>query len=344
MRGQRFERHGLILNRSSSATLGDLFALHEPTIADRAEATQDCYALWYRRMKEFFGKQKRLEDITKGDAERFRSWCLSERSPRLAVTTFARGVKTCRTIFQFGVDSELIIRNPFYKVRGGSDVNLLRQGYVERSRVLRIVEACRTDEDRFALLLARFAGLRIPNEIRPMRFGDFKEDRFIVNPETKTGRREVPFFFELHQVFERLKQGRSKEDYVFSRSYIRHGNYRHRILSAIVRSGEKKWEKLFINLRSSCITDFVMLGCNDKTLDSIFGNSSFARFRHYVQFLKDYEIDRLLRDNFAIVETLKAHGGQCDNIREIELCTRNILAENSHKEVLVKLFGLTKSE
>jgi hypothetical protein len=334
-----FERHGLIPNGSVSATLGDLIRLHEPSIQDKKFLTRQKYMEWYREMEKFFGSDRSLGEIGKTDAERMRSWCLSKRFRKLSTATVARGVRMCRTIFQFGVDSGLMLRNPFYKVKCGSDVNVQRQEYVERSRVMRVVEACSSEEDRFVLLLARFAGLRIPSEIRYMKFGDFTGDRFSVHPDTKTGPREVPFFEELRESFERLRKGRLKEDLIFPCNYAEMRGYRPRILRSMVTIGEKGWEKLFVNLRSSCITDFVMLGCNDKTLDSIFGNSSFVRFRHYVQFLKEYEMDRLLRDNLAIVRMLKEHGGKSDDIRELEYRTRLILAENAHKEILVKLFG-----
>jgi len=49
------------------------------------------------------------------------------------------------------------------------------------------------------------------------------------------------------------------------------GGFRKRIVSAICAGGVERWVKLFINLRSSCITDFVERGYKEKTLDAIFG-------------------------------------------------------------------------
>jgi hypothetical protein len=65
------------------------------------------------------------------------------------------------------------------------------------------------------------------------------------------------------------------------------GDFHGRIDRAIERSGEERWQKKFINLRSSCTTDLESQGLSEKTLDCIFGNSVAIRKKHYVQFLKD---------------------------------------------------------
>jgi len=72
---------------------------------------------------------------------------------------------------------------------------------------------------------------------------------------------------------------------------------RDRVLSAINASGVERWEKLFVNLRSSCITDMVERGYSEKILDAMFGNSSEIRRRHYIQFRKDRDYGRVLREN-----------------------------------------------
>ena len=65
------------------------------------------------------------------------------------------------------------------------------------------------------------------------------------------------------------------------------------------------WTKLFVNLRSSCITDFVERGYKEKTLDAIFGNSAMIRSRHYVQFRKEKEYAKVLKDDARLLTLLR---------------------------------------
>ena len=78
-------------------------------------------------------------------------------------------------------------------------------------------------------------------------------------------------------------------------------SFRNRIISAIRAAGVEPWIKLFVNLRSSCITDFVERGYQEKTLDAIFGNSAVVRSRHYVQFRKDKEYAKVLKDDARLL-------------------------------------------
>jgi hypothetical protein len=203
---------------------------------------------------------------------------------------------------------EWLLKNPFAKVRGGTEVNLKRQHYIDRQVIKRVMDFCDNDSDRLILALARFGGLRIPSEIQDLRFGDFVDDVIKIHKDTKTGAREVPLFHEIKEVFDRLTVQRfrtskfSPTDFVF----IGLVGYRYRISTAIKRSGFDVWEKLFVNLRSSCITDLTERGYSEKTLDAIFGNSAVVRGLHYVQFRKEREYLRVLRDDDSLSKSESA--------------------------------------
>ena len=98
-----------------------------------------------------------------------------------------------------------------------------------------------------------------------------------IHQDTKTGAREVPFFGEIREIFTQIINSRriggqsvNLGDLVFGNL----GHYQGRIVSSIRRSGVVQWAKLFVNLRSSCITDAVERGYQEKTLDAMFGNSA----------------------------------------------------------------------
>ena len=118
------------------------------------------------------------------------------------------------------------------------------------------------------------------------------------------------------------------------------GNHcRDKIVFAIKQSGVPVWKKLFINLRSSCITDFVERGYSEKTLDAIFGNSALVRSRHYVQFRKEREYSRVLQEDECL---LKLYRNGIDLDVSDDLLLRKIRQILVSPEVLVSEFGAVK--
>lgn len=307
-------RHGLFSGRG--LRLCDLITMHRETKADLSASAINRYEGCYLDMEAFFGKDKLIEKITAADAERFRVWLLTKRSIKagpLSVQSVERAVRCYRNVFEFAIDSEMIDRNPFRKVRSGPSINEEKQYHVERSDMTIVLEYCRDDLERFMMLLARFAGLRIPCEIRHMTYGDFRADTFDVDPKTKTGRRTVPFFWELRETFGRLRKGKKKDDLIFPETWTNGKNANKRAIRIVTRSGVDVWPKMFVNMRGSCITDYENMGYPEKILDEIFGNSSQTRRRHYVQFRERHDIERMLEDNRRVFGMHMRSDSLCDD-------------------------------
>jgi hypothetical protein len=131
-----------------------------------------------------------------------------------------------------------------------------------------------------------------------MRYSDFRSDSFFVFHDTKTGSREVPFFNELRCFYDAVaSRPHAPTDLIFCERYRSNGSIRYDFLNAIRLAGVEQWPRLFNNLRSSCITDYDSQGYSQRVLDSVFGNSCEVRRRHYVQFRRDLEFDRLLSNS-----------------------------------------------
>ena len=90
--------------------------------------------------------------------------------------------------------------------------------------------------------------------------------------------------------------------------------------------------KLFVNLRSSCITDFVERDYKEKTLDAIFGNSAMIRSRHYVQFRKE----KVLKDDARLLTLLR------EGVDENEIFSMGIDELLVLRDLLVNRFGTGK--
>ena len=326
-----FERLGLIGGATNRTLASLLWAFYESKGHLKA-STQEGYKFFGRLLSEFFGDCRKISLIEKLDCERFKAVLLK----RYSACTVSRGIRRCRTIFRFAVEAEWLLRNPFVGVSGSVEVNLDRQVYIDRKMIYRVMEFCRDDYDRLLFALARFGGLRIPSEIRRLRFCDFAGNVIQIHPDTKTGAREVPFLGEIREIFDRIVVNLGKNfepaDLVFGTL----GNFRYRFVSAIRASGVEQWEKLFVNLRSSCITDFVERGYQEKTLDAIFGNSSAVRSRHYVQFRKEREYARVLADDTRLLTLFR------DGVDESELFSLPIDELLVLRDLLVTRFGTGK--
>jgi hypothetical protein len=158
--------------------------------------------------------------------------------------------------------------------------------------IRKVFESCRNDIERLAIAIGRFSGIRVPSELMALRYRDFADAIFRVPDDTKTGFREIPIFPDVREIFNRLS-GKPDELIFGSRSK---GWYRSCFLRAVSRSGVGQWEKLWINMRSSFVTDLARMGYDEKTMDAIIGNTAAVRRKHYIQFDKRRAYERVLAD------------------------------------------------
>jgi len=326
-----FERLGLI-GSVTGWTLESFLQAFYVTKSHLKPKTQEAYKMFGDLLLVFFGTGRKISSIEKLDCERFVKFCLT----KYAVCTVSRGLRSCRTIFRFAVDAGWLQKNPFERVSGGSEVNVSRQFYVDREVIDQVMTSCRDDYERLLLALARFGGLRIPSEIRQLRYCDFTEDVIRIHRDTKTGAREVPLFGEIREIVDRIRVGLGDDfspgDFVF----VNFGDFRWRILRAIRVSGVQRWEKLFVNLRSSCITDMAERGYSEKTLDAMFGNSAAVRSRHYVQFRKEREYAKVLADDARLLKKLRE--GSAENVLSLVEKDKLLVL----RDLLVNYFGTGK--
>ena len=179
--------------------------------------------------------------------------------------------------------------------------------------------------------------MRIPSEIRNLRYSDFDGNVIRIHQDTKTGAREVPLFREIREIFDRLfAQVKARQDFSHVLVLGKLGGFRERIFAAIRASGVERWTKLFVNLRSSCITDMVEQRYSEKTLDAIFGNSAAVRTRHYIQFRKEKEYAKVLQDNERLLQKLR-DGDAESGVSEVENHQLLLL-----RDLLVNRFGTGK--
>lgn len=105
---------------------------------------------------------------------------------------------------------QLILSNPFSKLKSGARANPSRYYFVSRDEADKVLEACPDAQWRLLFALARYGGLRCPSEHLTLRWGDidWERDRMTVtSPKTAhhEGKesRSVPLFPELRLYLEK---------------------------------------------------------------------------------------------------------------------------------------------
>ena len=195
---------GLIPERAS-ALLADFIDAYIARRTDIKPQTQLNLEICGARLVEYFGRDRLLKSITAGEADAWLCW-LRER---YANGTAGRTVGRAKQFFRAAVRSRLIVSNPFGDVKQPSLVNDSRKHFVSIETTRRVLDACPDAEWRLIVALCRFAGIRCPSELLPLRWADvdWERGRFLVHsPKTehldRSGDRWVPIFSELRPYLE----------------------------------------------------------------------------------------------------------------------------------------------
>ncbi len=284
-------KHGLF-DASDCATdnLGDLFNRYEKLKPESCK--HDLYVYAKKHFLERFKKRQEVVSVTPENLAKYGEYLLSKRKRPLSPYTVYTEWQCLRGVFEFALEDDIIRMNPFRKVKAGSAKTGKRE-YQSRDKVLERLDLCNHPEVRLAVALARFGGLRIPCEIREMKWRDIT-DR-VIHVGGKTGERDVPMFLILRTEIVKLSR---VDEYVFPtlRKYKITWVY-DRFRNALLRNGITLWPKLIHSLRANCITDYAGEGLNQVVLDSIFGNSAEIRRKHYISLLPD-DYERVMSIDF----------------------------------------------
>lgn len=233
---------------------------------------------------EYFGEGREMATITRGDV---RDWKRKLRES-YAEATVAGNLKRLRQLFADAIDHEVVAKNPVVGISPGSMSNAKRMFYVSRESILKVIEECPDVEWRLLFSMARFAGLRVPTEIRSLRWADviWDQSRIIVR-SSKTERfegkeqREIPIFAEIADaLMDAFHLAQPQSEFVFAR--LRGVTLRTMAMKIVARAGVEQWPRLFQNLRSSCETDLVVRHKMHVACAWI-GNSAGVALKHYLQ-------------------------------------------------------------
>jgi integrase len=200
-----------------------------------------------------------VNQITPADADRV----YQVFKAQLAQSTANKHVAIVRSIFNFACEREYIAKNPFRHIRGLQVIgDSKRRQYIPTKQVRQLLDKIPDPELQLVIVLARWCGLRIPSEIRELRWRDvlWDKNRIVVrSPKTEhhAGKgmrmpRLFPIVRRYLKALRRLRPDAKPDDYVF-RCEVRKNV--HWTVYRRCRELGIRWPKLFINLRASCATD-----------------------------------------------------------------------------------------
>ncbi len=269
------------------ATLKKLTAQYaeEPGIAYRTECFRRCSG---KLVCKCFGDQKQAKNLRASDMGVFRVW-LANRDHTDSYRY--RLCKYLHSLFNYAELEGWIAKSPFGPLKWQPVQDRSRQFFVTPD-MYRTLYSELSPEMRAVLALLRYGGLRAPSEIAALRWGDFNfDDREFLVTSSKTKHvgkpdRLVPLFPEIAMALLDYRPADwEPADWVFTSPTTKY-LWRPRLLEAFQRLGWEPWPKLFINCRSSRITELVQKAGQDFSIFDVacwMGHSPQTMLKYYAQ-------------------------------------------------------------
>ncbi len=269
---------------------------------DVRPATKQIYSRSRHFLIEFFGAERRLDSITRGDAD---EWALFLRS-KLNENTSRKMAAVAKLFFKRADRKGLIECNPFSDMR----CNVTHDETGDFTVTPEIVQNCLAmapdAEWRLIIALACYGGLRVPSEIFALKWSaiDFDRGRFTIrSPKTEhfTGKayRVCPIFPELRPYFEEAmlaatgKKGRIDGNrFVVETHRLKSGNLATQFCRIIRKAGLEPWPNLWRNCRASRQTELEN-SFPTHVVCAWLGNSPAVAHRHYLR-VTDGHFDQAL--------------------------------------------------
>ncbi|MBB3210610.1 integrase [Rhodopirellula rubra] len=295
----RLAKLGLVEPRAKRKLLGEFLDTYIEERTDVSQGTLDTYIKARKNLIDHFGREHRLETITKADATKWRVYLKTESNARdkdrkwIADSTARRRTGKAKQFFNAAVEQGLIDANPFKHLPSTVHANEKRQHFVDRGIIDDCIKAAPDAEWRAIIAMARYGGFRMPSECTTLKWSniDFAAGRMTIHaPKTKRhrsgGRRMCPLFPELRPYLEDLYELAQPGDEFVIPWVKRASNLRTRFEAIIELTGHEQWPKLFQNLRASRETE--LLGIYPaKDVSSWLGNSVPVAMKHYAMARKE---------------------------------------------------------
>jgi len=270
-----------------AVTLGRFLDEYTRSRVDVKPGTRTTYGRTCHYLLGYFDGDRRLSEISEGDAD---AWRLHLLGRGLSVNTVNRACGMARQFFRAAVRRKLIVANPFDGLQSSVKGNRAREFFVTEADIAKVLVACPNVEWRLIVALARYGGLRTPSETLLLRWShiDWEAGKMLVHsPKTEAHpggeSRLVPLFPELRPLLlEAFTAAEPGDGFVIAKHRKRGANLRTHLLRIMAKAGVKPWPKLFQNMRSTRQTEL----CErwpEYIVCGWLGNSRRVAREHYLQ-------------------------------------------------------------
>lgn len=260
--------------------------------SDTKESTRFNLVCCKNRIVEFFGADRCIGDITKGDADRFHVWLRG----KCGIGTIGRTVGRAKQFFKAAVKDGLLKTSPLEDLKGSTARDESRVAFITREMTTAVLDACPSIEWRLIVALARYGGLRCPSELELLKWTDILWDksRFWVHTpkkirlDTNKGAiRLVPIYPELRPLLEECFGMAEEGEAKVLPMILADSNLRTTFNKIVKRAGLKPWPKPFVNMRSSRQTELSNDFPGHQVCDWM-GNSLRVADKHYLQTTEEH--------------------------------------------------------
>jgi integrase len=207
----------------------------------------------------------------------------SELAKTRAKSTVGKIGRHIRAFFAWLVAQRAIDETPAAELATTNDVGI--KHFVDRSTIDTLLKTSIDEEFSALIVLARYAGLRIPSEIRTLNFSDVDRvtRRVKIRDRKRRRDREVPLFPELVN----LLTGSAQDGLVLpALASVPASTLSSRFESLIAAAGLKPWPRLWHSLRASRETELVQqFGL--KAASTWIGNSEAVALKSYLLITDD---------------------------------------------------------
>lgn len=269
---------------------------------DKADNTVAKYQDGKANLVGYFTADRRTDSITAGDADLFRDWLRREGNRLtggpLALTTVTNRCKLASQFFEAAERRGWIAKNPFADMRGWHTVGDSHE-WVDAQTVNELIASTTDLELRLTIALARYGGLRIPSELRELRWEWWNPDPkaptlTILAPKTKRFLnrkwKQLPVFPEIEPHLTALYDAAPEgSEYVFSRfREITSAAIRGRFERLCLRQGVALWGDMWMSMRSTRYTELLDSGFPEHVVTKWLGHCKRIAQKHYGQVTKDH--------------------------------------------------------
>lgn len=266
---------------------------------DIAQNTKRIYDRSLHFVTEHFGTEKKLVELTHGNAKDFDRWLRQSgrknRTSGLAENTARKMVDKIKTVYNAAIDDEILTSNPFKGIATNVRSSPEKQQFVSADTVRKVIEHAPDAEFKAIIALARFGGLRTPSEFRHLKHGDFSmkttPPKFTIFCQKTASKgkktRDAPMFTELWPYLEPLISSDPADEkaFVFSKKYreCTDANIFNTMVRTVKSAGVQVWPDLWRNLRASCESELIQKAYDIKDVCDWLGNTPAVVMGHYLR-------------------------------------------------------------